>query len=94
MNKYLFIVIKNNFDKKYNIYELNPTIEQLFNKNVHLIEGHYIPLWHNEINIDKIKIKIIPNIPDYIDIDMDIHIDIDVDIILYIYIRIYIYIYI
>lgn len=57
--------------KKCNIYELNPSIDQLFNKCVYLIESHYIPVWHNEINIDKMKIKIIPNLPDYIDIDMD-----------------------
>jgi len=55
--------------QKYNYYEINPTIEQLFNKCVYLFEGTYIPLWHHEIVIGNNIIKIIPNIPDYMHID-------------------------
>ena len=58
-----------NHIQKYNYYEINPTIEQLLNKCVYLFEESYIPLWHNEIIIDNNIIKIIPDIPDYMNID-------------------------
>ena len=36
----------------------------------HILNDVYIPLWHHELTIDYYKIKIIPDIPDYIDIDI------------------------
>lgn len=55
--------------KKYEYYELHPTLEQLFNKSVYILNDVYIPLWHHQLTIDHYKIKIIPNLPDYVDID-------------------------
>jgi len=57
--------------KKFEYYELHPTLEQLFNKSLYLLNDTYIPLWHHELTIDHYKIKIIPDVPDYIDIDID-----------------------
>jgi len=55
--------------KKFEYYELHPTLEQLFNKSLYMLNDLYIPLWHHELTIDRYKIKIIPELPDYIDID-------------------------
>jgi hypothetical protein len=55
--------------KKFEYYELYPTLEQLFNKSIFMLNNIYIPLWHHDLTIDHYKIKIIPNLPDYIDID-------------------------
>jgi hypothetical protein len=30
----------------------------------------YVPLWHHELTINHYKIKIIPELPDYVDIDI------------------------
>lgn len=57
--------------KKFEYYELHPTLEQLFNKSLYILNDIYIPLWHHELTIDHYKIKIIPDIPDYINIDID-----------------------
>ena len=57
--------------KKFEYYELHPTLEQLFNKSLYMLNDIYIPLWHHELTIDHYKIKIIPDLPDYIDIDID-----------------------
>ena len=57
--------------KKFEYYELYPTLEQLFNKSLYILNDVYIPLWHHELTIDHYKIKILPDIPDYIDIDID-----------------------
>ena len=68
----------------YNVYELNPTIDKLFNKEVYYMENHdiYIPLWNHELLYEekKIKIKIKPNIPDYVAIDIynNIHIYLEI----------------
>jgi len=68
----------------YNVYELNPTIDKLFNKEVYYMEAHdiYIPLWNHELLYEekKIKIKIKPNIPDYVAIDIynNIHIYLEI----------------
>lgn len=56
--------------KKFEYYELHPTLEQLFNKSLYKLNDIYIPLWHHELTIDHYKIKIIPDLPDYIDIDI------------------------
>ena len=56
---------------KFEYYELHPTLEQLFNKSLYLLDELYIPLWHHDITIQNYHIKIIPDIPDYIDIDID-----------------------
>jgi len=55
--------------KKFEYYELHPTLEQLFNKSLYLLNDIYVPLWHHELTIEHYKIKIIPDVPDYIEID-------------------------
>ena len=67
--------------KKFEYYELYPTLEQLFNKSLYILNDVYIPLWHHELTIEHYKIKIIPHIPDYIDIDSDnnIHVYLTID---------------
>jgi len=55
--------------KQFDYYELHPTLEQLFNKSLYILNDIYIPLWHHELTIKNYKIKIIPDLPDYIDID-------------------------
>ena len=57
--------------KKFEYYELHPTLEQLFNKSLYILNDIYVPLWHHELTIDNYKIKIIPDLPDYIDIDVN-----------------------
>lgn len=57
--------------KKFEYYELHPTLEQLFNKSVYPLNDIYVPLWHHEITIKHYVIKIIPDLPDYIDIDVN-----------------------
>jgi len=57
--------------KKFDYYELHPTLDQLFNKSLYILNDIYIPLWHHELTIDHYKIKIIPDLPDYIDIDVN-----------------------
>jgi hypothetical protein len=68
--------------KNFEYYELHPTLEQLFNKSLYLLNDIYVPLWHHELTIDHYKIKIIPELPDYIDIDVNnnIHIYINIQI--------------
>ena len=56
--------------KQFEYYELHPTLEQLFNKSLYILNDIYIPLWHHELTIRHYKIKIIPDLPDYIDIDI------------------------
>ena len=56
--------------KQFEYYELHPTLEQLFNKSLYILNDIYIPLWHHELTIHHYKIKIIPDLPDYIDIDI------------------------
>jgi len=55
--------------KKFEYYELHPTLDQLFNKSLYVLNEIYVPLWHHELTIKNYKIKIIPDLPDYIDID-------------------------
>ena len=57
--------------KQFEYYELHPTLEQLFNKSLYILNDIYIPLWHHELTIHHYKIKIIPDLPDYVDIDMN-----------------------
>ena len=68
--------------KKFEYYELHPTLEQLFNKSLYILNDIYIPLWHHELTIDHYKIKIIPDLPDYIDIDINnnVHVYLTVEI--------------
>ena len=56
---------------KFEYYELHPTLDQLFNKSLYVLNEIYVPLWHHELTIKNYKIKIIPDLPDYIDIDTD-----------------------
>ena len=56
--------------KKFEYYELHPTLDQLFNKSLFILNDIYVPLWHHELTINHYKIKIIPELPDYIDIDI------------------------
>jgi hypothetical protein len=68
--------------KQFEYYELHPTLEQLFNKSLYILNDIYIPLWHHELTIDHYKIKIIPDLPDYIDIDINnnVHVYLTVEI--------------
>jgi len=87
----LFVLLKyyiyQPFEKhinSYAIYELNPTITKLFNKDVYYLQKYdlYIPLWHHELWFEdkRLKIKIVPTLPNYVYIDADnnIHINIEV----------------
>jgi len=67
--------------KKFEYYELHPTLDQLFNKSLYVLNDIYVPLWHHEITIKHYVIKIIPDLPDYIDIDdnNNIHVYISLD---------------
>jgi hypothetical protein len=57
--------------KKFDYYELYPTLEQLFQKSLYCLDDIYVPLWHHELTLSHYKIKIIPVLPDYIDVDID-----------------------
>lgn len=57
--------------KKFEYYELYPTLEQLFNKSLYILNDIYVPLWHHELTIQHYKIKIIPDLPDYVEIDVN-----------------------
>lgn len=83
----LFILLKQYvyqpFEKhihSYQVYELNPKIDKLFNKELYYMSDYdiYIPLWYHELWYEekRVKIKIKPSLPDYITIDIynNIHI--------------------
>ena len=83
----LFILLKQYVYKpfeehinSYQVYELNPKLDKLFNKELFYMCDYdiYIPLWYHELWYEdkKIKIKIKPSLPDYITIDIynNIHI--------------------
>jgi hypothetical protein len=83
----LFILLKqyiyDPFEKhihSYQVFELNPSLDHLFQKELYYMKDYdlYIPLWHHELwyETHKIKIKIKPNIPEYISIDIYNHIHI------------------
>lgn len=62
--------------KRCNIYVLNPKLTNLLNSDVykmpflpHKKEPLYIPLWHHELNIDTIIIKIEPHLDENVRID-------------------------
>jgi len=57
--------------KKFEYYELHPTLEQLFNKSLYILNDVYVPLWHHELTIAHYKITIIPELPNYVDIDVN-----------------------
>jgi len=58
-----------------NIILLNPSLNDILNDNVYKLEleedTHYIPLWHDEIIIDDMIIKNIPDISDNISINLN-----------------------
>jgi len=58
--------------KNNNIILLNPSLHDLFQDNIYKLEindeTHYIPLWHDEVIIDKMIIKNIPDISENISI--------------------------
>ncbi len=76
---------------KKNIYILNPTLDDLLNKNVfrlqHENQEFLVPLWQSEIDYEyentNLTIKCIPELPDHITIDPDNNIHISVRISLY-----------
>ena len=83
----LFILLKQYVYKpfeehihSYHVYELNPKIDKLFNKELYFMSDYdiYVPLWYHELWYEekKIKIKIKPSLPDYVTIDIynNIHI--------------------
>jgi len=60
--------------QSYKTYTLNPTLEQLFRKDINYLEEEklYIPLWHQEIVFHgKIKIILQPNLPKGVELDED-----------------------
>jgi hypothetical protein len=58
-----------------NIILLNPSLNDILNDNVYKLEleedTHYIPLWHDEIIIDDMIIKNIPDVSDNISINLN-----------------------
>ena len=56
---------------QYEFIELNPTLNQLFNKEVYYLETvhSYIPLWHQEVTIKKTTVYINPILPSNIELD-------------------------
>jgi hypothetical protein len=66
----LFYFVINHL-KKFEYYELHPTLEQLFNKSLYVLNDIYVPLWHHELTIEQYKITIIPDLPDYVEIDVN-----------------------
>jgi|688.fasta_scaffold344728_2 hypothetical protein len=75
--KYVVQPIENHLSE-YKTYELNPTIENLLNKDIYYLEEEhiYIPLWHHEIIFNKkIRVIIKPNLHNmYLDDDNNIYI--------------------
>ena len=75
--KYVVQPIENHLSE-YKTYELNPTIENLLNKDIYYLEDEhiYIPLWHHEIIFNKkIRVIIKPNLNNmYLDDDNNIYI--------------------
>jgi len=75
--KYVVQPIENHLSE-YKTYELNPTIENLLNKDIYYLEEEhiYIPLWHHEIIFNKkIRVVIKPNLNNmYLDDDNNIYI--------------------
>jgi len=75
--KYVVQPIENHLSE-YKTYELNPTIENLLNKDIYYLEEEhiYIPLWHHEIIFNKkIRVIIKPNLNNmYLDDDNNIYI--------------------
>jgi hypothetical protein len=59
--------------KNNNIILLNPSIDDILSDNIYKLEleddTHYIPLWHNEIIVDDMIIKNIPDISSNISIN-------------------------
>ena len=70
-------IIKQKLKVENTFFILNPTIDNLFNKDIYKLNYYndtfYIPLWHDEIvynvNDNDIVIKCIPDLPDHIYID-------------------------
>lgn len=64
----LFKEIMQNKMKNNNVILLNPSLHDLLHDNIYKLETdtdtHYIPLWHEEIVIDDMIIKNIPDIDD------------------------------
>ena len=75
--KYVINPIESHLSE-YKTYELNPTIENLLNKDIYYLEEEhiYIPLWHHEIIFNKkIKVLIKPVLNNmYLDDDNNIYI--------------------
>ena len=69
----------------YDTYQLLPSIDQLFNKEVFFDKEHslYIPLWHYEISFEDVKRRYIikPKVADniFIEGNNDIHVNLHID---------------
>lgn len=69
----------------YDTYQLLPSIDQLFNKEVFFDKEHslYIPLWHYEITFEDVKRRYIikPKVADniFIEGNNDIHVNLHID---------------
>ena len=70
------------------LYILNPTLDNLFNKDVfklgHEDRTYYVPLWHDELQYDEsgnsVIVKCIPDLADHIHIDTGNHIHVNVSV--------------
>jgi hypothetical protein len=72
------------------LYILNPTLDNLFNKDVYKLgyddRTYYVPLWHDELQYDEsgnsVIVKCIPDLADHIHIDTgnNIHVNVSVRI--------------
>lgn len=66
------------------VYELNPSICDLFENNVYVFEyenkQYYIPLWHSEVYFDKFIFIMNPELPNHITIDDENNVHIYVNV--------------
>jgi hypothetical protein len=66
--------------EQYKTYTLRPTLEHLIQGSIYYLEEEqlYIPLWHHEIVFHgKIKVILIPELPDTIELDDSNHVLVD-----------------
>ena len=63
----------NYYDNSYKTINLKPKLNDIFENNVYKLiyenDTYLIPLWHHELYYDEICVKIIPELPDNIEID-------------------------
>ena len=88
INKIRSIIETKFHDKVDSLFILNPSIDNLLNKDIYKLEYeneiYYIPLWHDEIVYEVkdhfITVKCIPHLPEHISIDDNNNINISLTI--------------